>query len=330
MEDIMATLDGQKVKLFTLSANRKLAQEISEYTKIPLSNCEVKRFADGEIGVNIEETVRGHHVFIVQPTHPPVNENLMELLIMIDAVKRASAKSVNVLMPYYGYSRQDRKSASRQPISAKLVANLLETAGASRVISMDLHAGQIQGFFDIPIDNFVAMPILVEYFTEKCKDQDVVIVSPDHGGAVRARRMGNAMNAPIAIIDKSRPKDNEVEMMGIVGDVSGKTAIIIDDLIDTAGTIASASHALKAAGAKDVYVACTHPIFSGPAIERINESAIKELVCTNTIELSEDKQSEKITQLSVSKLLGQGILNIIMDKPLSALFETRDQQNKST
>ncbi len=326
----MATLDGQKVKLFTLSANRKLAQEISEYTKIPLSNCEVKRFADGEIGVNIEETVRGHHVFIVQPTHPPVNENLMELLIMIDAVKRASAKSVNVLMPYYGYSRQDRKSASRQPISAKLVANLLETAGASRVISMDLHAGQIQGFFDIPIDNFVAMPILVEYFTEKCKDQDVVIVSPDHGGAVRARRMGNAMNAPIAIIDKSRPKDNEVEMMGIVGDVSGKTAIIIDDLIDTAGTIASASHALKAAGAKDVYVACTHPIFSGPAIERINESAIKELVCTNTIELSEDKQSEKITQLSVSKLLGQGILNIIMDKPLSALFETRDQQNKST
>lgn len=326
----MATLDGQKVKLFTLSANRKLAQEISEYTKIPLSNCEVKRFADGEIGVNIEETVRGHHVFIVQPTHPPVNENLMELLIMIDAVKRASAKSVNVLMPYYGYSRQDRKSASRQPISAKLVANLLETAGASRVISMDLHAGQIQGFFDIPIDNFVAMPILVEYFTEKCKDQDVVIVSPDHGGAVRARRMGNAMNAPIAIIDKSRPKDNEVEMLGIVGDVSGKTAIIIDDLIDTAGTIASASHALKAAGAKDVYVACTHPIFSGPAIERINESAIKELVCTNTIELSEDKQSEKITQLSVSKLLGQGILNIIMDKPLSALFETRDQQNKST
>ncbi len=330
MEDIMATLDGQKVKLFTLSANRKLAQEISEYTKIPLSNCEVKRFADGEIGVNIEETVRGHHVFIVQPTHPPVNENLMELLIMIDAVKRASAKSVNVLMPYYGYSRQDRKSASRQPISAKLVANLLETAGASRVISMDLHAGQIQGFFDIPIDNFVAMPILVEYFTEKCKGQDVVIVSPDHGGAVRARRMGNAMNAPIAIIDKSRPKDNEVEMLGIVGDVSGKTAIIIDDLIDTAGTIASASHALKAAGAKDVYVACTHPIFSGPAIERINESAIKELVCTNTIELSEDKQSEKITQLSVSKLLGQGILNIIMDKPLSALFETRDQQNKST
>ncbi len=327
LKSIMATLDGHKVKLFSLSANRKLAKEISEYAKLPLSNCEVKRFADGEIGVNIEETVRGHHVFIIQPTHPPVNENIMELLIMIDAVKRASAKSVNVLMPYYGYSRQDRKSASRQPISAKLVANLLETAGASRVISMDLHAGQIQGFFDIPIDNFVAMPILVDYFSKKCEGEDVVIVSPDHGGAVRARKMGNALNAPIAIIDKSRPKDNEVEMMGIVGDVAGKHAIIIDDLIDTAGTITSASHALKAAGAKKVYAACTHPVFSHPAIERINASAIEELVCTNTIELTEDKQSPKILQLSVAPLLGQGILNIIMDKPLSRLFETKETKS---
>ena len=320
----MATLEGQKVKLFSLSANRKLAQEIADFTNIPLSHCEVKRFADGEIGLNIEETVRGHHVFIIQPTHPPVNEHLMELLIMIDAVKRASSKSVNVVMPYYGYSRQDRKSASRQPISAKLVANLIEKAGATRVLSMDLHAGQIQGFFDIPIDNFRAMPILVDYFSKCFKSKDVVIVSPDHGGAVRARKMGNAMNAPIAIIDKSRPKDNEVEMMGIVGDVTGKVAIIIDDLIDTAGTIASASHALKAAGAKEVYAACTHPIFSGPAIQRINDSAIKELVCTNTIELSEAKQSPKILQLSIAELFGQGILNIIYDKPLSALFEPKD------
>jgi len=325
----MATVNGQKIKLFSLSANRKLAKEISDYTQIPLSNCEVKRFADGEIGVNIEETVRGHHVFIIQPTHAPVNENLMELLIMIDAVKRASSKSVNVVMPYYGYSRQDRKSASRQPISAKLVANLLEKAGADRVISMDLHAGQIQGFFDIPIDNFVAMPIIVDYFRGKFdKDTELVIVSPDHGGAVRARRMGNAMNSPIAIIDKSRPKDNEVEMMGIVGDVKGKVAIIIDDLIDTAGTISSASHALKAAGAKEVYAACTHPVFSHPAIERINQSAIKEIICTNTIELTEDKISEKVKQLSVAELLGQGILNIVQDKPLSALFETRDQKNE--
>lgn len=325
----MAILDGNKVKLFALSANRKLAKEISDYTNIPLSNCEVKRFADGEIGVNIEETVRGHHVFIIQPTHSPVNENMMELLIMIDAVKRASSKSVNVVMPYYGYSRQDRKSASRQPISAKLVANLLEKAGADRVISMDLHAGQIQGFFDIPIDNFVAMPIIVDYFREKFDPKDnLVIVSPDHGGAVRARRMGNAMNAPIAIIDKSRPKDNEVEMMGIVGDVSGRIAVIIDDLIDTAGTITSASHALKAAGAKEVYAACTHPVFSHPAIERINDSAIKELVTTNTIELPDDKQSDKVKQLSVAKLLGQGILNIVLDKPLSSLFETTEQNNE--
>ncbi len=324
----MATLEGQKVKLFSLSANRKLAQEIADYTNIPLSHCEVKRFADGEIGLNIEETVRGHHVFIIQPTHPPVNENLMELLIMIDAVKRASAKSVNVVMPYYGYSRQDRKSASRQPISAKLIANLIEKAGATRVLSMDLHAGQIQGFFDIPIDNFRAMPILVDYFTSCFKEEEVVIVSPDHGGAVRARKMGDVMNAPIAIIDKRRPKDNEVEMMGIVGDVKDKIAIIIDDLIDTAGTISAASHALKAAGAKDVYAACTHPIFSGPAIERIEKSAIKKVVCTNTIELPDAKQSPKVHQLSIAKLFGQGILNIVMDRPLSALFEPKEPAKK--
>jgi ribose-phosphate pyrophosphokinase len=316
----MAILDGQKVKLFSLSANKELAKEISEYTKIPLSKCEVKRFADGEIGVNIEETVRGHHVFIIQPTHPPVNENLMELLIMIDAVKRASSKSVQVVMPYYGYSRQDRKSSSRQPISAKLVANLIVTAGADRVVSMDLHAGQIQGFFDIPIDNFRGMPILVDYFRKRLKGKDIVIVSPDHGGAVRARQMGNALHAPIAIIDKSRPKDNEVEVMGIVGDVKGKTAIIIDDLIDTAGTITRASEALKDAGALEVFAACTHPILSHPAVERLEKSAIEEVITTNTIELTKDKESSKLKQLSIAPLLGQGIMNIILDKPLSALF----------
>jgi ribose-phosphate pyrophosphokinase len=316
----MAILDGQKVKLFSLSANKELAKEISEYTKIPLSKCEVKRFADGEIGVNIEETVRGHHVFIIQPTHPPVNENLMELLIMIDAVKRASSKSVQVVMPYYGYSRQDRKSSSRQPISAKLVANLIVTAGADRVVSMDLHAGQIQGFFDIPIDNFRGMPILVDYFRKRLKGKDIVIVSPDHGGAVRARQMGNALHAPIAIIDKSRPKDNEVEVMGIVGDVKGKTAIIIDDLIDTAGTITRASEALKDEGALEVFAACTHPILSHPAVERLEKSAIEEVITTNTIELTKDKESSKLKQLSIAPLLGQGIMNIILDKPLSALF----------
>lgn len=320
----MATFNGHKIKLFSLSANRKLAEEISEYTGIPLSKCEVTRFADGEIGLNIEETVRGHHVFVIQPTHAPVNENLMELLIMIDALKRASAKHINVIMPYYGYSRQDRKAASRQPISAKLVANLLQVAGATRVISMDLHAGQIQGFFDIPIDNFVAMPILVDYFNKKFKDEKIVVVSPDHGGAVRAREMGNLLHAPIAIIDKRRPRANEVEIMGIVGDVSGRIAILIDDMIDTAGTVASAADALKEAGAKEVYAACTHPVFSPPAIDRINNSAIKELVCTNTIELKEDKQSPKIIQLSIAPLLGQGILNIVQDHPLSSLFEYKE------
>ncbi|MDR4968964.1 MAG: ribose-phosphate pyrophosphokinase, partial [Acholeplasmataceae bacterium] len=295
------------------------------FTGIPLSKCEVKRFADGEIGLNIEETVRGHHVFVIQPTHAPVNENLMELLIMIDALKRASAKHINVVMPYYGYSRQDRKAASRQPISAKLVANLLQVAGATRVLSMDLHAGQIQGFFDIPIDNFVAMPILVEYFSKKFQDEKVVIVSPDHGGAVRAREMGNLLHAPIAIIDKRRPRANEVEIMGIVGDVSGRVAIIIDDMIDTAGTIASAADALKEAGAKEVFAACTHPVFSPPAIDRINASSIRELICTNTIELGPDKQSPKVIQLSIASLIGQGILNIVQDQPLSSLFEYKGE-----
>ncbi len=317
----MATYSGEKVKMFALSANPKLAQEISDFTKIPLSKCDLKRFADGEIGVDIEETVRGHQVFIIQSTQPPVNEHIMELLVMIDAVRRASAKTVNVVMPYYGYSRQDRKSAARQPISAKLVANLIETAGADRVISMDLHAGQIQGFFDIPIDNFFGMPILVDYLRETLDENNIVIVSPDHGGAARARLLGNAMHAPIAIIDKSRPKPNQAEVMNIVGDVAGKTAIIIDDLIDTAGTIGIAAEALTDAGAIQVYAACTHPVFSHPAIERINRSGIKKIICTNTIQLREDQQSDKVVQLSVAPLLGQGILNILQDKPLSDLFE---------
>lgn len=321
----MAIFNGHKIKLFSLSANKELAQEISNISGIPLSKCEVKRFADGEIGLNIEETVRGHHVFVIQSTQAPVNENLMELLIMIDALKRASAKHINVVMPYYGYSRQDRKAASRQPISAKLVANLLQIAGATRVLCMDLHAGQIQGFFDIPIDNFVALPILVEYFNEIIGDQKVVVVSPDHGGAVRAREMGNALHAPIAIIDKRRPRVNEVEIMGIVGDVSGKIAILIDDMIDTAGTIVSAADALKAAGAKEVYAACTHPIFSPPATERICDSVIKQIVCTNTIELPEEKKCDKVIQLSIAPLFAQGILNIVQDVPLSGLFEYKDK-----
>ncbi len=321
----MAILDGVKVKLFSLSANKKLAEEISKIAGIPLSKIDLSRFADGEIGVNLEETVRGHHVFLIQPTSAPVNENIMELLITIDAMKRASAKNINVVMPYYGYSRQDRKSKSRQPISAKLVANLIEVAGATRVLAMDLHAAQIQGFFDIPIDNFRAMPILVEYFAKKEFKEDIVIVSPDHGGAVRARNMGESMNAPIAIIDKRRPEPNVAEVMGIVGDVKGKIAILVDDMIDTAGTITAGAQALIDAGAKKVYACCTHALLSEPAIDRINKSVLEEVVCTNTIQLPLSKRSPKLIQLSIANLVAQGILNIIYDKPLSSLFEYRGE-----
>ena len=324
----MAVLEGVKVKLFSLSANRKLAEEISKFSGIPLSKIDLERFADGEIGVNLEETVRGHHVFLVQPTHDPVNENIMELLITIDAMKRASAKNINVIMPYYGYSRQDRKTKSRQPISAKLVANLLEVAGATRVIAMDLHAAQIQGFFDIPIDNFRAMPILVEYFKNKNFQDELVVVSPDHGGAVRARNMGKYLNSPIAIIDKRRPKPNVAEVMGIVGEVEGKIAIIVDDIIDTAGTITSAAVALMEAGATKVYACCTHPLLSKPAIDRINNSPLVEVVCTNTIQLPLFKKSPKIVQLSIGNLLAQGVLNILGDKPLSSLFEYKGKVKK--
>ncbi len=319
----MAIIDGVKVKLFSLSANRELAEEISKYSGISLSSIDLSRFADGEIGVNVAETVRGYHVFLVQPTHEPVNENIMELLITIDAMKRASAKSINVIMPYYGYSRQDRKARSRQPISAKLLANLIETAGASRVIAMDLHASQIQGFFDIPIDNFRALPIIVDYFKQK-KLENIVIVSPDHGGAVRARKMGDVMGCQIAIIDKRRPKANVAEVMGLVGDVKGKNAIIIDDMIDTAGSITKAAQAVMDAGAKSVYAACTHPLLSGPAIERIKDSILEEVVCMNTIKLPVNKQIDKIVQLNVGRILAQGIINIIQDRPLSKLFEYQD------
>ena len=318
----MANIHGKKVKLFALNSNTELAKEIAEYIGIELSSCDVKRFADGEVQLNIDETVRGHHVFVVQSTNKPVNENYMELFIMIDALKRASAKSINVIMPYYGYSRQDRKAAARQPISAKLMADL-QTAGANRVLSMELHADQIQGFFDIPIDNFRALPILAEYFDEKGLE-DVVVVSPDHGGTTRARRLAEALNAPIAIIDKRRPRPNVAQVMNLIGEVSGKHAIIIDDMVDTAGTLVAAVNVLKEKGAKEVYCCCTHPILSDPALERINNSALTEFVTTNTIVLSEEiRNNNKFVQLSIAKIFGQGILNIIDDKAVSDLFNYR-------
>mgnify|MGYP003304130820 CR=1 FL=1 len=316
----MATIHGKKIKLFSLSSNRPLAEEIAEYVGVPLSECNVQRFADGEVSINIEETVRGHHVFVIQSTNKPVNDNYLELLIMIDALKRASAQSINVIMPYYGYSRQDRKAASRQPISAKLMADLLQAAGASRVLCVDLHADQIQGFFDIPIDNFRALPILAKYFVDK-NLEDVVVISPDHGGTTRARRLADALGAPLAIIDKRRPRPNVAQVMNVIGEVEGMNAVIIDDMVDTAGTLVAAVEMLKIKGAKDIYCCCTHPILSDPAIERISNSALKELVTTNTIQLeSYKKDCSKMVQLSVAPLIGQGILNIVDDKPLSDLF----------
>lgn len=315
----MAEIHGKKIKLFALNSNPELAQEIADYIGIPLAECSIERFADGEVNINISETVRGHHVFVVQPTSKPVNEHYMELLIMIDALKRASAKSINVIMPYYGYSRQDRKAQSRQPISAKLVADLLTVAGANRLICLDLHAAQIQGFYNIPIDNFAATPIIVEYIKDK-NIEDIVVVSPDHGGTTRARKFADNFAAPIAIIDKRRPKPNVAQVMNIIGDVKGKNAIIIDDIADTAGTICAAANALKEAGAKDIYVAVTHPIFSRDAVEKIRNAQITEFITTNTIKLPEEKKDPKITQLSVAKVIGQGILNIIDDKAVSTLF----------
>ena len=316
----MAVFHGSKVKIFALSGSVQLAEDIADYIGIPLSGCEIMRFADGEINVDIPETVRGHKVFVIQSTNSPVNERIMELLIMIDALKRASAREVNIVMPYYGYSRQDRKAKARQPISAKLIADLLQRAGATRVISMDLHAAQIQGFFDIPIDNFRALPLIAKYLCNK-KIDDVCVVSPDHGGATRARDLANVMNAPIAIIDKMRPKPNVAEVMNIIGEVKDKNCIIVDDMVDTAGSITAASYALKNAGAKRIFVCCTHPLLSGDATKRIEEAPIEELICTNTVELTEDKKSSKITQLSIAELLGQGIINIIDDQGVSSLFK---------
>lgn len=323
----MAILLGKKVKLFSLSANTELAKEIANSVGIPLSECEVAHFADGEINIQITETVRGHHVFVIQPTSYPVNDHLMELLIMCDALKRASAKTINLIIPYYGYSRQDRKVKSRQPISAKLVADLITTAGADRVIVMDIHAAQIQGFFNIPVDNFQGLPILCNYLMEK-HFEDVVVVSPDHGGATRAREYAKILNSSIAIIDKRRPEPNKAEIMNIIGEVAGKTCIMVDDMIDTAGTMTAGAQALIDHGAKEVYAVCTHGVLSGPAVERIKNSVLKEVVITNTIELPEEKKIDKIKVLSVGALLGHGITRILSDEPISGLFTYQTDKDK--
>ncbi|MCM3398010.1 ribose-phosphate diphosphokinase [Oceanobacillus profundus] len=308
------------LKVLSLNSNPKLAQDIAAHIGTTLGKCTVSKFSDGEVQINIEESVRGCDVYVIQSTCAPVNQHIMELLIMIDALKRASAKSINIVMPYYGYARQDRKARSREPIAAKLVADLIETAGANRVITLDLHAPQIQGFFDIPIDHLQGVPILSDYFEAK-ELEDVIIVSPDHGGVTRARKMADRLKAPIGIIDKRRPRPNVAEIMNIIGNIEGKTAILIDDIIDTAGTITLAANALIENGAKEVYACCTHPVLSGPAIERINNSQIKELVITNSIPLPEEKHSDKITALSVAPLIGEAIVRVHELQSVSILFD---------
>jgi ribose-phosphate pyrophosphokinase len=315
----MAYLDT-KLKVFTCNSNPKLAMEIVNYIGVSLGDSEVFRFSDGEIQIRLNESVRGSDVFLIQSTCYPVNDNLMELLVMIDAFKRASVKSINVVMPYYGYGRQDRKARPRDPITAKLVANLIETAGAHRVITMDLHAMQIQGFFDIPVDHLLGVPILGQYYRTKMLP-NVVVVSPDHGGVVRARRLADYLSAPLAIIDKRRPEPNMSEVMNIIGSIEGKTAILIDDLIDTAGTMVLAANALIEYGATEVYACGTHAVLSGPAMERIADSPIKELVVTNTIPITHPNPSDKIKILSIANIMGEAIIRIHEQLSVSKLFE---------
>ncbi|MDF2947887.1 MAG: ribose-phosphate pyrophosphokinae [Bacillales bacterium] len=311
---------NSNLKLFSLNSNKPLAEEIAKEMGLELGKSSVARFSDGEIQINIEESIRGCEVFVIQSTSFPVNEHIMELLIMIDALKRASAKTINIVIPYYGYARQDRKARSREPITAKLLANLLETAGATRIIALDLHAPQIQGFFDIPIDHLMGVPILSDYFSNKNLDE-LVIVSPDHGGVTRARKMADRLKAPIAIIDKRRPKPNVAEVMNIIGNIDGKTCILIDDIIDTAGTITLAANALVEHGAKEVYACCTHAVLSGPAMERIQNSSIKELVVTNTISIAEEKKIDKLIELSIASLIGEAIIRVYEDQSVSTLFD---------
>ena len=319
---------NSKVKIFALNSNKPLAKKIADAVGVPLGKTSVDRFSDGEIRINIEESIRGYEIFIIQSTSAPVNDNLMELLIMIDALRRASASTINVVMPYYGYARQDRKARSREPITAKLVADMLEKAGADRVIVLDLHAAQIQGFFDIPVDHLMGAPLLADYFLKNGLEKDAVVVSPDHGGVTRARKLAEFLKAPIAIIDKRRPKANVAEIMNIIGSVDGKRCIIIDDMIDTAGTITLASQALMDAGAKEVYACATHPVLSGPAIERLDKSPIKKIIVTDSIQLPEEKQIDKLTQVSVGPLIGDAIKRIHENKPVSPLFKNRFRSDK--
>lgn len=311
------------LKLFALSSNQDLAGKVAKEMGLELAKSSVKTFSDGEIEIKIDESIRGKDCYILQSTSSPVNTNMMELLIMIDALKRASAETINVIIPYYGYARQDRKAGPREPITAKLVANMLSISGIKRIITFDLHAPQIQGFFDIPVDHLMGSPLIAEYLLHSgiASGEDVVVVSPDHGGVGRARKLANFLKAPIAIIDKRRPRANVAEIMNIIGDVKGKKCILIDDMIDTAGTITLAANALRELGATEIYASCTHGVLSGPAMSRIEESAITKLIVLDTIEIPEERKIEKIVTLSVANLLAEAVIRIHEKRPVSPLFE---------
>ncbi|MGM9993912.1 MAG: ribose-phosphate diphosphokinase [Candidatus Avigastranaerophilus sp.] len=317
------------IKLFAGRSNMELAEEIAQYLGTTVGPMIVKNFADGEIYVQVQESIRGDDVFIVQPICNPVNENLMELLIIIDAFKRASAKSITAVIPYYGYARQDRKTSGREAITAKLVADLLTTAGADRILAMDLHTGQIQGFFNILVDHIYATNVIVDYVKKlEIPKDDLVIVSPDMGGVTRSRYFAKQMDCPMAIIDKRRNRHNEAIAVNIIGDIADKTCIMFDDIIDTAGTICGAAQLLKEKGAKDVYVCATHPVFSGPALERLEKAPIKEVIVTNTIPLNKSFLPEKIKQLSVAPLLGEAISRIHDGESVSSLFGFEKEYDK--
>lgn len=315
-----------KLKIFALNSNRPLAQKIADEVGVELGKLSVDRFSDGEIQINIEESVRGDNVYVIQSTSAPVNNNLMELMIMIDALRRASANTINVVLPYYGYARQDRKARSREPITAKLVANMLQNSGVTRIVALDLHAAQIQGFFDIPVDHLMGAPLLADYFINEGVAANAVVVSPDHGGVTRARALAEFLKAPIAIIDKRRPRPNVAKIMNIIGDVKGKKCIMIDDMIDTAGTISKGAQALMDAGAEEVYASATHAVLSGPAIERLDNSPLKQVVVTDSIQLPDEKQIDKIVQVSVAPLIGAAIKRINENRPVSPLFNNRFEQ----
>jgi len=310
-----------EIKIFTGSANRPLAEAIGRYIDVPLGQAEIGRFSDGEVQVEITENVRGGDVFVIQSICTPGNDHLMELLLMLDAFKRASARRITAVVPYYGYARQDRKVAPRVPISAKLVADLITTAGASRVLTVDLHAGQIQGFFDVPVDNVYATPVLLEYLRGRIGRRDVTVISPDAGGVERARAFAKRLDANLAIIDKRRARPNEVAEMQIIGEVDGRVAVIVDDMVDTAGTLSAAAEAVRGAGAPLVLACATHPVLSGPAIPRLAHSSIDELIVTDTIPLRpEATKLAKLRVLSVAPLLGEGIRRTHEEASISSLF----------